>query len=107
MTPASSDFSDELEEPVGAHGADRREMQTKNEDREQENAAPEPRHSNEGPHSKTHQALNQQIHDNTGSCLSIVRWHFAGECLDRLRCGSDEAFPLQMQNNFLCCFFWR
>src|SRR5258708_3537956 len=29
-----------------------------------------------------------------------------GETSDRLRCRSDEAFPLQMQDDFLRRFFW-
>src|ERR1700692_3770217 len=75
MNPARTDFSDEVEERVRAHGANRRYMQTKNKEREQQNAPPQSRHSNEGPDAKTHQDLDQQIHDNTGFCFSVVRRH--------------------------------
>ena len=62
MDDAGADLGREVEERVGANGAHGRHVQTENENREQQNAAPDSRHSDEGPDSKTHQALDQQIH---------------------------------------------
>src|SRR5271155_1598073 len=94
-----ADFSEEVEQRVRAYGAKRRHSQTEDEDREQQNAAPNPRHSDEGPDSKTNQTLDQQIHDSTGFSLSTMRR--AGEYSDRLRRCSDKTFPLEVENNFL------
>jgi hypothetical protein len=104
MNPTGADLGHEVEQRVRADGANGRDVQAEDEDREQQNAAPESRHSNEGPDSKTHQALDQQIHDNTGFSLPVIRWR-QPESSDRLRRRSDEAFPLQMQDDFLRCFF--
>ena len=50
-------------EPTARSG---RHVQTEDQNREQQNAAPDSRHSDQGPNSKTHQALDQQIHGNIG-----------------------------------------
>ena len=63
MDGAGADLGDEVEERIRTHGAHGRHAQTENENREQQNAAPDSRHSDEGPNSKTNQALDQQIHD--------------------------------------------
>ena len=62
-----------VEQRVGANGANRRHAQTKNQNWEQQNAAPNSRHSDEGANSKTDQALDQQIHDSTGFSLASCR----------------------------------
>ncbi len=61
MDGAGADLGDEVEKRVGAHGQHGRHTQTENEDGEQQNAAPDSRHSDEGADSKTHQALDQLI----------------------------------------------
>jgi hypothetical protein len=58
MNDTGADLGNKIEERVRAHGAKGRHAQTENEDREQQNAAPDPRHSDEGPNYKTHQALD-------------------------------------------------
>lgn len=70
-----ADFSAEVEQRVRAHGAQRRHSQPEDEDREQQNAAPDSRHSDEGPDYKTDQTLDQKIHDSTGFSLSIRYRH--------------------------------
>ena len=59
---AGADLSDKVEKSVGAHCQQGRHTQTENEDRKQQNAASDSRHSDESPDSKPHQALDQQIH---------------------------------------------
>jgi hypothetical protein len=66
---AGADLREKVEKSVRAHGEKGGYTQTENEDREQQNAAPDSRHSDEGPDSKTHQALDQQIHDSNGFSL--------------------------------------
>ncbi len=69
VNDAGADLGKKIEERVRANGAHGRHAQTENQDREQQNAAPDSRHSNEGPDSEPHQALDQQIHDNNGVSL--------------------------------------
>lgn len=54
---AGANLGDEIKQRVGADGSERGNAQTKNQDGEQQNAAPDSRHSNESPYTKTHQAL--------------------------------------------------
>src|SRR5580700_8373496 len=69
MDNAGADLGDKVEESVGAHGQHGRHAQTENEDGEQQNTASDSRHSDEGPDSKTHQALDQQIHISRSMCI--------------------------------------
>ena len=92
---AGADLGEEVEERVRTHGAHRRHAQTEDKNREQQNAAPDSRHSDEGPDSKTYQDLDQQIHVADTRLTD----------LNRLRSRSDEAFPLQVQDDFLRCLF--
>jgi hypothetical protein len=79
MDNAGADLGEKVEKRVRAHGANGAYAQTEDEDREQQNAAPDSRHSDEGPDSKTHQALDQQIHDSTGFSLSsFAGWRRSG-----------------------------
>ena len=64
-----------LKSASAAHGENGRHAQTENEDREQQNAAPDTRHSDEGPDSKTHQAFDQQIHDSNAVSSYQFRHH--------------------------------
>jgi hypothetical protein len=73
MDYAGADLGEKVEKRVRAHGAKRRHSQTEDKNREQQNAAPDSRHSNEGPYYKTNQAPDQQIHDSTGFSVSNLR----------------------------------
>jgi hypothetical protein len=73
MDYAGADLGEKVEKRVRAHGAKRSHSQTEDKNREQQNAAPDSRHSNEGPDYKTNQALDQQIHGSTGLSVSNIR----------------------------------
>ena len=72
MNNARTDLGEEIEQSVRADCAQRRYAQSEDENWEQQYTAPDSRHSDEGPDYETHQALDQQIHDNTG-CSPLIR----------------------------------
>ena len=72
MDHTGADLSREVEKCVRSNRAHCRHVQTEDENREQQNAAPDPSHSDEGPDKKTHKALDQQIHDSTGFSRSSL-----------------------------------
>ena len=65
MNDAGADLGEEVEERVRAHGSKRRYTQAEDQDRKQQNAASDTRHSDQCSYSKTDQTLDQQIHDST------------------------------------------
>ncbi len=62
MDDTGANLGREVEKRVRSNGAHGGHMQTEDENRQQQHAAPNSRHSDEGPDKKTHQALDQQIH---------------------------------------------
>ena len=110
MNYACANLGDEIEQRVGSDRAHGRDTQPENEDRKQQNAAPDPCHSDEGPNSQTNQALDQQIHDYTIQCSdSAISRITRSPCgrLGRLRWRSDKALPFEVQNDLLRRFFGR
>ena len=59
MDNAGANLSKEIEERIGPNGVHCRNVQAEDEDRKQQYAASDPRHSNESPYEQPHQALNQ------------------------------------------------
>jgi hypothetical protein len=64
MDDARADLGDEVEEGIGSHSTNGRDAQSEDENWEQQNAAPNARHSDEGSNKQTHQNFNQQIHSS-------------------------------------------
>jgi len=62
MNDAGADLGDEVEEGIGADGANRGHAQSEDKNREQQDAAPDSCHSDEGSNEETDQALDQQVH---------------------------------------------
>jgi len=87
---ASRDFREEVEERVGADGHDGLYLQAKNQNREQQNAAPHPAHADEDAHNKANQNFGRyQWHSGALFALLSRPVH------------ANEAFALQVQNDFL------
>src|ERR1700693_5647863 len=59
VNDAGADLRSKVEERVRANRANGRHAQSENENGEQQHAAPDSRHSDEGADEKTHQALDQ------------------------------------------------
>src|SRR5215470_9568766 len=97
MKKTGSNFRDEVENRVRTYRDDRRDMEAKNEEGQQQYAAPQSGHADQGAYYEANQDLERdQLHFNLKSSLSPCR-----TC--RLITHTDEALLLEVQNNFLRC----
>ena len=91
---AGGNFGEEVEQRVGTDGHDRRHPQAKDQNGEQQNAAPHAAHADEDAHDKANQNFGRyQWHSR--SCFALLSRPVH----------ADEAFALQVQNDFLRGFF--
>ena len=108
MDGAGSDLGKEVEEGVRTDRDDGRDLNDEDEQREQKNAAADSRHSDQSAYPEANQDFEQQFHDVFVKSSRLCAGTKQGFVPTPIKLGlvrPDEAFALQVQDNFLRRFF--